>query len=126
MKKWEALYDFYSSFGIDAFEENSVPTGRDKPNYPYVVYEVQQGGFDPDNDTALSFTIVDKNDSFVPIYELADAIAATIGDGKIYELDNGYLKIRTGTPWAQNQRDNADNTIRRLYSIIMVTYYTSH
>lgn len=126
MKKWEALYNFYSDFGIEAYEENSVPTGKDKPDYPYIVYEVQQGGFDGYNDVALSFSIIDRNDSFVPSYQLMDTIAETIGDGKVIELDNGYMKIRQGSPWAQNQRDNADSSIRRLYSIIMVTYYTSH
>ena len=126
MKKWEALYTFFSSFNIPAFEENSVPTGADKPNYPYIVYEVSQGGCNADNDVALSFSIIDKSDSFVPSYQLLDTMAETIGDGKIYELDNGYMKILQGTPWGQTQREPNDNTVRRLYSIIMVTYYTSH
>lgn len=125
MKKWEALHSFYSSFGIDAYEQNLVPTGDNKPNYPYIVYEVQQGGFHQD-DVFLSFSIIDRGDSFVPAYTIMDDIAATIGDGKIYELDDGYLKISIGSPWAQNQRDANDDTIRRLYSIIVVTYYTSH
>lgn len=126
MKKWEALYQFFSSFGIEAYEENSVPTGDDAPAYPYIVYELKQGGFDANYDIALSFSIIDRKDSFVPSYELLDTIAETIGDSKIYELDNGYLRIRQGSPWGQNQRDNNDINIRRLYSIIMVTYYTSH
>lgn len=126
MKKWEAIYDFFSSFNIPAYEENSVPTGSEAPAYPYIIYEMNQGGFDANEDNALSFTIVDKLDSFVPSYELMDTIAEVIGDGKVYELDNGYLKIRQGSPWAQNQREPNDNTVRRLYSIIMVTYYTSH
>lgn len=126
MKKWQAIYDFFSGFGLEAFEENSVPTGSDAPAYPYIVYELKQGGFDAETDVALSFSIIDKYDSFIPSYELCDSIAEAIGDGKIYELDNGYLKIRQGSPWAQNQREPNDNTVRRLYSVIMVTYYTSH
>lgn len=126
MKKWEAIYSFFSGFGIPAYEENSAPTGADKPAYPYIVYEMRQGSFDADIDVAMSFTIVDKNESFVPSYELLETMAETIGDSKVYELDNGYLKIRQGSPWGENQRDQNDNTIRRLYSIIMVTYYTSH
>lgn len=126
MKKWEAVYSFFSGFNIPAYEENSAPTGEDKPSYPYIVYEMTQGGFDSSTDVALSFTIVDKNESFVPSYQIADEIAATIGNGKIIEIDNGYIKIAQGTPWAQNQRDPNDNTIRRLYSIVWVTYYTSH
>lgn len=126
MKKWEAIHTFFKSFGIPAYEENSVPTGKDKPAYPYIVYEMQQGGFDPDNDVALSFYIIDKMETFAPSYEIMDTIAEFIGDSKLYEIDNGYVRIKAGTPWAQNQRDGADNTIRRLHSIIMVTYYTSH
>lgn len=126
MKKWEAIYSFFSSFNVPAFEENSVPTGSEKPNYPYIVYELNQGGFDANADNALSFSIIDKNYSFVPSYELMQEIADSIGDGKIYEIDNGYLKIKQGSPWAQNQREPNDNTVRRLYSVILVTYYTSH
>lgn len=125
MKKWEALHSFYKGFGIEAYEENLVPTGENKPNYPYIVYEVQQGGFHQD-DVFLSFSIIGRGDSFVPLYTILDNMATEIGDGKIYELDNGYLKISIGSPWGQNQRDNSDDTIRRLYSIIQVTYYTSH
>lgn len=126
MKKWEAVYNFFSSFNIPAYEENSAPTGSDKPSYPYIVYEMTQGGFNAYEDVALSFTIVDKNESFVPSYQIAEEIAGTIGNGKIIEIDNGYIKIAQGTPWAQNQRDPNDNTIRRLYGIVWVTYYTSH
>lgn len=126
MKKWEALYSFFSSFGIPAYEENSIPTGSDRPSYPYIVYEMQQGGFDAEFDIALSFTIIDKYDSFVPSYELTDTIARTIGDGKIIEIDDGYIKIAQTSTWAKTQRDPEDNTIRRLYSVVWVTYYTNH
>ena len=103
-----------------------MPTGSDRPSYPYLVYEMQQGGFDAENDIALAFSIIDKNDSFIPCYNIADNIAQAIGNGKIIELDDGYVKIAQGSPWADNQRDPEDNTIRRLYSIIWVTYYTNH
>ena len=126
MKKWEAIYSFFSSFGIPAYEENSVPSGSDKPSFPYIVYEMQQGGFDAENDIALAFSIIDKYDSFVPSYELADTIASTIGNGLPIEIDDGYVKIAQGRPWAETQRDPEDDTIRRLYSIVWVTYYTNH
>lgn len=127
MTKWQALYEFFSSFGVEAFEENSVPTGSDRPAYPYIVYEMQQGGFDANFDVALAFSIIDKYDSFIPSYELADEIANAIGDGKVIELDNGYIKIaQDSSNWAKTQRDPADNTIRRLYSVVWVTYYTNH
>ncbi len=126
MTKWEALYVFFKGFGVRAFEENSVPTGRDKPEYPYIVYEIQQGGYEDDTDVFLSFSLIDKNDSFTGLYELSNTIAEAIGESKTYKLDKGFMRIQRATPWAQNQRDANDNTVRRLYHIIEVTYYTSY
>ena len=48
MDRYEALYSFWSSFGVPAFEENSVPTSGDYPKYPYITYEVSTGGFNSD------------------------------------------------------------------------------
>lgn len=126
MKKWEAINTFFKGFNLPAYEENSVPTGRDKPTYPYIAYEMQQGGYEDDSDVFLAFSIIDKADSFKDTYRISNQIAEAIGDSKTYQLDNGYVRIQRATPWAQNQRDANDETVKRLYHIIEVTYYTAY
>ena len=41
--KWQALYQFWSSFGIPAYAENSVP---EEAEMPYITYEGEVGNFD--------------------------------------------------------------------------------
>ena len=40
MTREQAIFDFWNSFNIPAFEENSVPTGEDAPAYPYITYQL--------------------------------------------------------------------------------------
>ena len=40
MTKEQVLQEFFSGFGLAAFQEDAVPTGDDKPQFPYITYEV--------------------------------------------------------------------------------------
>ena len=42
MTKAEALHSFYSSFGLTAYEENSVP---DDAEFPYITYNITTDSF---------------------------------------------------------------------------------
>ena len=126
MTKYEAFYQFYSQFGLPAYEENSVPSGDDFPGYPYLVYEVQLNSFS-DTDTALSFSIIDRTDSLIDSYEKSGEIAAYISrGGKVIAIDGGYMRIYRGSPWAQVQRDPNDEKVKRLYHTVNVAFYTNN
>lgn len=47
--KTQALYNFWNSFGLTAYEENAVPTGDEKPKLPYITYTALTGVFDNDS-----------------------------------------------------------------------------
>ena len=38
--KAATIYEFWNSFEMPAYEENSVPTGEDAPKFPYITYQL--------------------------------------------------------------------------------------
>lgn len=126
MNKAQALHEFWSGFGLTAYDENSVPTGSDKPNYPYITYEVATDSFG--NVVGLYGSIWYRSTSWVDVNNKADEIAKAIGENgyHISKVDGGYLLIRKGTPFAQRMTDDEDDMVRRIYINIMVEYLTAY
>ena len=46
MDKAQALHSFWSSFGLPAYDEASVPSGDDTPQFPYITYTVATDALD--------------------------------------------------------------------------------
>lgn len=124
MTKWRALYQFFNQFNVPAYEENSVPAGRDFPGYPYLVYEVQTDRFNPEFDTSLSFQIINLSESLEDSVTISDSIAEALRGDVVIKIDGGYMRIYRGTPWAQVQRDGENDKVKRLYHTINVAFYT--
>lgn len=133
MTKEEALYQFWSGFGIPAIEENSVPSSGDKsPNFPYISYQSVTDSFD--NDVALSASIWDIDvigQGDIPghsalrfVSEKADEISRAIGRGG--KVVGGIVWIRRGTPFAQNMGDESNDLIKRKYINVTVEYMTAN
>lgn len=126
MTKYEALYQLYSQFGLPTYEENSVPSGKDAPAYPYLVYEVKTNSFS-EFDTALTFSIIYRDDSPLDAFTKSDEISAYIGrGGRVIKIDGGYMRIYRGEPWGQIQRDQTDEKVKRLYHNVNVAFYTNN
>ena len=128
MTKEQALYDFWNSFGIQAFEENSVPTGEDAPKFPYITYQVVIDSFDNQVQLTASLWDRDKNgySALLENSKKAEEISQTIGrGGKILNCDNGKIWIKRGTPFAQNMGDESDNLIKRKYLNITAEFFTA-
>lgn len=112
MTKAAALQGFWKSFGLEAFEENAVPTGDDAPEFPYITYELVTD--DLGNDTAMSASLWFRGSSWVPANAKADEIGARLGyAGVRLACDGGCIWLRRGTPFAQSMGDPDDNMIRR-------------
>lgn len=125
MTKAAALYKFYSSFGIPAYEENSVPTGADKPEYPYITYSVATSAFG-DGEVALTASVWYRSSSWVEANAKAEEISAGIGrGGKIINCDGGAIWLKRGTPFSQSMGDPDDDMIKRKYLNITAEYLTA-
>ena len=121
--KTQALYNFFSGFELPAYEENTVPTGENAPELPYITYATATSGFD--NDVQISASLWYKGYS----WESADRKAAEINTalahgGKMIPYTGGALWIRRGTPFAQHMADD-DDTIRRIYLNLTAEYLSA-
>lgn len=125
MDKAQAIHNFWSSFGLTAYDSTTVPTGKDAPTFPYITYEV--GTDSMDNVLSLSGSIWYRSTSWEQITHKAEDIARTIGNNGYYitTIDNGYMWINKGTPFAQRMSD-PDDMVRRIHINIMVEFLTAY
>lgn len=123
MTKEQALHSFWSSFGLTAYEESSVPSGENKPDLPYITYSVSTDSFG--NEVALSANLWYRGTSWSAVNEKTAEISAAISSGgKLLDCDGGCIWVKRGTPFAQNMSDPMDDLIKRKYINITVEFIT--
>lgn len=129
MTKEEALYNFWSSFGLPAYEENSVyamASQGNTPALPYITYEVVTDSFDGGS-TSLTASLWYRDMSWVDITNKKDMISSTIGIGGILKpIDGGQMWIKRRSPFAQSIGDGSDDMIKRIVLNISVEYWTEN
>lgn len=124
MNKWEALQEFWSSFGWDAYDENSVDTGAFSPSLPYITYAAQIGSVG--QILSLTASLWDKSTSWKSVSDKADEISGRIGYGyELVKIDGGYLYLTQGQPFAQRMSDPEDSEIKRIYIILNAEFLTA-
>ena len=122
--KAAALYDFWSSFGLPAYEENSVPTGDEAPFFPYITYGVITDSFG--SEVALGASLWYRDASWVGINAKTEEISAAIGrDGIFLKCKNGAIWLKRGTPFAQSMSDPSDSSIKRKYLNLTAEFLTA-
>lgn len=120
MTKDEAIYSFYSGFSLPAYDENTVPEGS---ALPYITYSVSTDSIG--NIVILSASLWYRSTSWGAIQDKADEIAAAIGyGGKIIKIDNGYLWLTKGSPFAQRMSEPSDKMVRRIIININAEFLT--
>ena len=116
----QTLDAFWSSFGIPAYDENTVP---DSAPLPRLTYNVVYSNFD--EPVAANASIWYYSYSWKEITEKADEINTAIGlGGRIINCDGGKIWIKRGIPFAQRMSDEND-AIRRIYINIELEYFTT-
>lgn len=124
MDKEQALHQFWSSFGLTAYDENTVPDDALTINKgKYLTYNVATASLD--EPTPLYANLWYKSSSWAEITVKANEIAGAIGrGGAIVPFDGGYIWICRGTPFSQRMPDD-DDTIRRIYINVMAEYLSA-
>lgn len=126
MTKTAALYQFFSDFGLEAWEENSVYALESPPEFPYLTYEMRTDAFG-DYDTAVTFSLWYHSIAWSAANAKVEEISAKIGrGGTIIHVDDGYLLIMRGSPFAQSLGDPSDDMIKRKLLNINVRFYTNN
>ena len=122
MDKSQALHSFWSSFGIPAYDENTVPDGAAMPYITYSVTETKLG------DTALlTASVWYRGSSWADASQKVDEIARRLASNGFYsaKLDHGRLWMVQGSPFAQRLSDPNDDMIRRYYINVTAEYLTA-
>jgi len=124
MTKAAAYFNFWNSFGVPAYDENSVPDGEDAPGYPRLTYQLGTDSFS-DYGVALTVSLWYRDTSWVPINAKAEEISAVIGRGGVtYPCDGGNFWITRGSPWALRMGDENDDMIKRVVFNVTVRWNT--
>ena len=121
MTKAAAIYQFWSSFGLTAYEENTVPTDA---AFPYITYQLVTDSFD--REIPLSASLWYRSESWTAINAKTEEISQKISrGGKIIPCDGGAIWLKLGQPFAQNMGDENDDLIKRKYLNITAEFITA-
>lgn len=124
MTREKALHQFWSSFGLKAYDEMTVPTGDDAPALPYITYEVVTDNLN--HPVSISGSVWYRSTSWTEVTQKAEQIAEAIGYGHLMiKIDGGYMYLTRGTPFAQRVGDE-DDSIRRILLNLTCEYLTAN
>lgn len=122
MNKPQALNAFWESFGLDAYDENTVPKNA---ALPYITYESATDAIG--TVLNISASLWYRSSSWAEIEaktaEIADKLPAY--GYYIHPVDGGYMWIQRGRPFAQRMGDPDDPGIRRMIINIQVEFLTA-
>ena len=121
MTKAAAIYQFWNSFGLTAYEENTV---EDNAVFPYVTYQLVTDSFD--REIPLTASIWYRSESWTAINAKTEEISQKISrGGKIVACDGGAIWLKRGQPFAQSMGDESDDLIKRKYINITAEFMTA-
>lgn len=118
MNKAQAIHNFWSSFGLPAYEQNTVPQDA---KMPYITYNVATAEID--NYVGLYGSLWDYGTSWEFLQLLADEIAGRVVEMYPIRIDDGFLRLDLGTPFSQTMSDE-DDMIRRVYINLQAEFLT--
>lgn len=122
MNKYQALQNFWGSFGLTAYDAYSVPVNAE---LPYLTYSAAVGGLD--EPLFMSASLWYRSDTWTEIDNKANEIEARLNtSGIILPLDHGFLFLFRGSPFAQRLNDPSDVRIKRIYFNIGAEFLTAH
>lgn len=120
MTKAAAMCEFWSSFGLPAYEENSVPAGDEAPAFPYLTYTFIVG--DNNEQVNINVSLWYRSTSWVRANAKADEIAKGIKERGALPFDGGGIRLWKGTPFQQDMADEEDDQIKRVYLNVTAEY----
>ena len=121
MTKAAAIYQFWNSFGMTAYEENSVPV---EAAFPYITYQLVTDSFY--REIPLTASLWYRSESWTAINAKTEEISQKISrGGKIISCDGGAIWLKRGQPFAQNMGDESDDLIKRKYLNITAEFITA-
>ena len=120
MDKAQALYTFWSGFGLPAYDEQVVPKDA---ALPYITYETQTARLN--EPLMLSASLWYSSESWSSVTAKANAIEAAIGGFAVVPVDGGKLLIHKGSPFTRRLGDPDDTKINRIILSIQAEFLSA-
>lgn len=122
--KWQAQQQFWESFGLPAYDQNTVP---DDAKMPYITYEAFSAVMDEVQTVTASVWY--RSRSWAAISNKSDEIQM-----KIYKMppsikvDGGRYKVRipSSMPFAQRMKEPDDEDVRRMVLHVEWEFLTAY
>lgn len=116
MDKWLAQREFWTSFGIPAYDEQATFTKGEAPAFPHITYQSFGGRIG--QTATLSASLWYRELTWAGVMQKADEILKYLAENEplTIKTDNGYVwfKVPENTPFAQPMRDDEDDQIKRI------------
>lgn len=123
MTKEQALNSFWNSFGLPAYDENTIP---DDVEMPYITFEVSTGRME--DLILLSASLWYRSQSWAEITQKANQIGQAIARmmPPAIALDNGRLYLYQGSPFTRRMAEPSDNGVRRIVLNVQAEFLTEY
>lgn len=122
MDKAQTIDYLWNSFGLIAYEENSVPNNIEMP---YITYELNTGSFE--NELQLSASLWYKSTSLKEMAKKVDEISRFVHSASVIAYDGGFLRIWEGnTPFAQRLKDDNEYMVKRTVLNVMAEFMSDY
>lgn len=123
MTKAQAIYQFWASFGLKAYDTQSVP---DSAVLPYITYETSTGAIGAQ--MTLTGNVWYRSTSWKDVSDKVDEIAKKIAEMDAVKIDDGYMyvTIPETTPFAQRISDPSDDMIKGNTLSVNFEFLTSY
>lgn len=122
MDKWQGLQTFWESFGLIAYDENTVPKDA---QLPYITYEAAVGAFG--DNVPLTASVWYYGTSWLEISQKVDEISRRLNGWTLVKLTNGqYIYLHKNREGLFAQRMPDENTlVRRIRLSLSAEYFTT-
>lgn len=121
MDRYEAQYAFWSSFGVPAYEQNSVPDLKEV-TFPYLTYQAAASPFD--SDVSVNASIWTLSTSWATADALSDLVETALKNGGYRVMyEGGLIWVTADNPFAQNMGDPDDDRIKRKLLSVTLHFY---
>lgn len=125
MDKWQAQQEFWSSFGLTAYDELTVP---DDAAMPYLTYEAVSGNLGAK--TTVSASLWYRSNSWREISQKSEYIAGSIYEDPrpAIQIDGGYMMVRLpdGTMHSDRMEEPNDKQVRRIRFVVEIEFLTAY
>lgn len=120
--KEQAIHQFWSSFGLPAYDSTTVDEDAEMP---YITYDVSTGSID--DFILLTASLWYRSTSWTAITEKAHEIEEylTTMSPPAIKIDGGRAYFVKGNPFSQRMAEQADDSVRRLYLQVNAEFLTN-